>query len=99
MYAFGMRNARVMCTFGIALACLRHLHSQLCTFISTPGRLHQSAQVQADQRIAMRHGSVQGLSGPPFLSGAEILWSGEPGNVSRHCGVTLPALPVVDLLP
>jgi hypothetical protein len=47
----------------------------------------------------MRHGSVQGLSGPPFLSGAEILWSGEPGNVSRHCGVTLPALPVVDLLP
>jgi hypothetical protein len=39
MYAFGMRYARVMYAFGIALARLRHHSTQHCATISAPVRL------------------------------------------------------------
>jgi hypothetical protein len=103
--AIGNPSASDAQAIGKRSACLRRPCSQDFTTISAPATLHQSAQVQADQRIAMRQGSEQGLDGTAVFAGAEILWSGVSGRASRHSGLTPQArrtrlhLPQVHTMP
>jgi hypothetical protein len=71
--SIGKRCASDWQAIGKRLACLRHHCSQHFSTISAPAALAQSAQVQADQRIATLHESEQGQPGPRFFAGAEIM--------------------------
>jgi hypothetical protein len=71
MYTFGIALASLWRALGTPLASLWHAFVTLGLTIASrllllPALAH-SAQVQVDQRIAARHGSVQGLSEPRFF--------------------------------